>query len=119
MKLKEIDSSGDLPDLETLQHMVRDYREFSGTRAAFHIEHFWWPGQFETKEEEIDFHLNEYGRPYKYEVIDRWHEEAVQKLAVCEIDAMDIRSSRNVWRVVAIVLLIPYLALWYLWKTRF
>jgi hypothetical protein len=49
------------------------------------------------------------------EVIDQWHDEACDKLAACEIELEDRRFSHKLWRALAIILLIPYVALWYLW----
>lgn len=115
MKLNGVDETGRSPDYDTLRKMVLDYRIFAGTTAAFHIEYLWWPGQFDTKEEELDFHLNEFARPDDYEVVSRWHEEAVDNFSAAQGELDETRTSRNFWRVVAIVLLVPYLVIWYLW----
>lgn len=79
---------------------------------------FFWPGKFETKDEEMGFHLNEFAHPPDYETVEQWHEEAVYELSVCEVQLIDTRWSRNFWRAAAIILLIPYLVVWYFWQSN-
>ena len=116
MKLNEFDEHGKGPDYDALWNIVLSYRSFTGLKASFHIEYPWWRGQFESKEEEMEFFLNEYSRPDDYEVVDQWHEDAVKELSATEIELSDVRSSRYFWRIAAIVLTIPYLAVWHFLK---
>lgn len=116
MKLNDLDDNASGPDISTFQKIVFEYRRFAGTKAAFHVEYPWLPGQFETKDEEMDFNLLEYARPDDYEVVEQWHDDAVAKLSAAEVELMDTRTSRNIWRVAAILLLVPYIFLWYMWK---
>ena len=118
LKLNQFDENGGGPEQEILREIISNYRQFVGTKAAFHIEYISWPGQFQTKDEEMEFFLNDYSRPDDYEVVDKWHDEAVQELSVAEVELIDTRRSRNLWRISAIILLIPYLALWYLSKNN-
>lgn len=117
MLLNSFDTETDPPDYDTLKNIILDYREFAGAKAAFHVEYPWWPGSFETRDEEMEFFLNEHARPDNYEVLDRWHDEAVHELAASDVALIDTRFSRNVWRATAIVFLIPYALLWYLWRS--
>lgn len=118
MILKPFDIDGSDPDRETLLHLIDDYREFVGPKAAFHIEHVWWPGNFEDKEEEMDFFFDENSAPDDYETLNKWHDDASYELAKVEVEQMDTKFSLNVWRVLSAILLIPYLVLLYFWKTN-
>ncbi|WP_422031312.1 hypothetical protein [Roseovarius sp.] len=118
MKLGEVGEGRPRPEYETLMKIVMAYREFVGTKAAFHVEHEWWPGQFSSKNEEMEFYLDEFARPDDYQVIEQWHDQAVEELATCEVDLMEVRRARNLWRFTALVLLIPYLILWYFWRSN-
>ncbi|WP_189682066.1 hypothetical protein [Seohaeicola zhoushanensis] len=118
MKLKEIGpEASDEPDRDTLRWMVLDYRQFVGTKAAFNLEHVWWPGEFETKDEERDFYFNDFAVPDPYEEVLQRNDETVDRLAGALVEVQDLRSSRNTWRVLAVAAAVPYLVLWYLWRT--
>lgn len=117
MKLNSFDRDIAEPDPTILRSLIVDYREFVGKTVAFHIEYDSWPHTFKDRTEELDFQLAEFS-PEPYEGLEKWHDEAVDKLVEAEMSLNQVRVSRNLWRLAAILLLVPYLLLYLLWSMR-
>lgn len=66
MRVVQLDNQIEFIDQKILTSIIQDYRDFLGEDIAFHIEHFWLPGTFDAKEEEIDFFLTEDNFPLDY-----------------------------------------------------
>ena len=116
MKLNNLDDIKAPVEAEPLKEMIQSYREFVGPTAAFHVEYLSWPGQFESREEEMDFLLDERGSPPDYLTLEKWHEDAIQKWSACEGELNEARTSRNLWRFATIALFFSYLVSEYLWN---
>ena len=95
---------------------MSDCREFVRTKAAFYVEHFWWPGEFDSDDERMDFELIDYDQPENYEVLEKWHDEAEEESFKYFIDLIVTRFSRNIRRASATALAIPYVILYFSWQ---
>lgn len=102
-------------DYETLLDLVSEYRKFVGKENAFQIEFPWWPGTFDTKEEEMDFMLAPEGSTWTYfSELEQAYDEIGQTEAEHYVRMIDAERERKYLGWLVIVLLIPYMLFAYL-----
>jgi len=105
------------PDYETLHQLICEYRSFVGNEAAFHIEYFYWPGEFDTKDEEMDFFLiPEMTTPDPYEVLKRHYDDLSAEAAADHVNLIDAKGELRIFKWIAAMLAMPYFVLLYLWS---